>query len=195
MLEELNVQIPQDRRVILVGDTEYACREVVRNLPERMVFVGPMAMDAALYDPPPEKKSGRGRPRKKGRRLKSPKQLIKDRGTPWKPHEMMLYGRRVMVLIKTQTCLWYTVTRTVPFILTVYALVILWYFGNGSWQEDVERARRRAPRYREKIEPSFGDMLGALRRQLWTEHCFSEPSTGQGAAKINTVLLECLCAA
>ena len=287
MLEELDAHIPLDRRVILVGDTEYACRGVVRNLAPRVVFVGPMAMDAALYDPPPEKKSGRGRPRKKGRRLKSPKQLIKDRSVRWKPQEMLLYGRRVTVLVKTQTCLWYTVagarlvrmivtrdpsgriedrayfstdaemtpteiaqyfslrwtqeemhrnvkqhlgledpqngwwrrpngkrknkkipgpkphkergrkavTRTVPFVLTTYALVILWYFSNGSWQEDVERARRRAPWYREKKEPAFGDMLAALRRQLFAEPNFSEPTDALGPAKTADTLLEWLCAA
>jgi len=287
MLTELELQIPQERAVILVGDSEYACREVVRSLSERMVFIGPMAMDAALYDPPPKKKSGRGRPCKKGARLKSPKQLIKNRSVRWQPQEMLLYGKRITVLVKTQTCLWYTVaggrfvrmivtrdpngriedrayfstdakmspseiaqyfslrwtqeemhrnvkqhlgledpqngwwrrpkgkrknkkipgpkphkergekavTRTVPFILTVYALVILWYLGNGSWKEDVERARRRAPWYREKKEPSFGDMIAALRRRLWTERNFSEPGAEQGSAKISDALLDLLCAA
>jgi hypothetical protein len=61
MIEELNTWIPVDRRVILVGDTEYACQELVRGLPERITFVGPMNMDAALYAPPPSKKAGRGR--------------------------------------------------------------------------------------------------------------------------------------
>jgi len=48
------------------------------------------------------------------------------------------------------------VSRTVPFILTLYGLVVLWYFGNGSAREDVNRARRLSPWYREKSEPSFG---------------------------------------
>jgi hypothetical protein len=109
MMEELIARIPQERKVILVGDSEYACHEVVRNLPERVVFIGPMSMDAALYDPPPEKRKGRGRPRRKGKRLLSPKQLIASNDIPWEPHEMLLYGKTVNVLIKTQTCLWYTV--------------------------------------------------------------------------------------
>jgi len=87
------------------------------------------------------------------------------------------------------------VTRTVPFILTIYALVVLWYFGNGSAREDVERARRLSPWYREKTEPSFSDMLAALRRQLWAERNFSAPSYEQGSSKINAALLEWLCAA
>jgi len=287
MIEEINTWLPRDRAVILVGDTEYACREVVRGLPRRIEFVGPMSMDAALFDPPPVNAKGRGRPRKKGRRLLSPKQLIAAEHIPWERHEMLLYGKTVIVLIKTQVCLWYTVAggrlvrmivtrdpngriedrayfstdaemsvqkiaqsfsvrwtqeemhrnvkqhlgledpqngwwrrpkgerrdkripgpqphrergekaviHTVPFVLTIYALVILWYFCNGSAQEDVERARRRAPWYREKTEPSFGDMLAAVRRRLWAERNFSEPSAEQGAAKINAALLDWLSAA
>ena len=87
------------------------------------------------------------------------------------------------------------VTRTVPFILTIYALVVLWYFGEGTVRKDVERARRRAPWYREKTEPSFGDMLAALRRHLWSERNFSAPSNEQGSSKINTSILDWLCAA
>jgi len=286
MMEEMNTWLPRNRAVILVGDTEYACREVVRGLP-RIEFVGPMNMDAALFEPPPANVQGRGRPRKKGRRLLSPKQLIAAEHIPWEPHEMLLYGRTVTVLVKNQLCLWYTVaggrlvrmivtrdpsgriedrayfstdaemsveelaqsfslrwtqeemhrnvkqylgledpqngwwrrprgrrrnekipgprphkkrgekavTRTVPFILTIYALVVLWYFGNGSAREDVERTRRLSPWYREKTEPSFSDMLAALRRELWAERNFSAPSYEQGSSKINAALLEWLCAA
>jgi hypothetical protein len=287
MLDEINEWIPSTRVVTLVGDTEYACRELVRNLPRRVVFVGPMHMDAALYDPPPKKAPGRGRPRKRGKRLLSPNGLIRARKIPWEPREMVLYGKPVTVLIKNQTCLWYTVaggrflrmivtrdpngriedrayfttdpemkvekiakifslrwtqeemhrnvkqhlgmedpqngwwrrprgkrrnkkipgpkphktrgekavSRTAPFVLTVYALIVIWYFSHGCVREDVNRTRRRAPWYREKTEPSFGDMLAALRRHLWTERNFSDSSTGQGAAKLNETLLESLCAA
>jgi hypothetical protein len=287
LVETAVARIPENRVVMLVGDTEYACREVVRDLPERIAFVGPMNMGAALYDPPPAKGTYRGRPRKKGKRLLSPKQLIAARGIPWESHDLVLYGRKVTVLIKTQTCLWYrvaggrlvrmivtrdpkgriedrayfvtdagmgveeiaqsfalrwtqeemhrnvkqhlgledpqngwwrrtkgrrrkkklpgprphkergarAVSRTVPFVLTTYALVVLWYLANGNPRGDVERARRRAPWYRDKTEPSFGDMLAALRRRLWAERNFRNPSAGQGASKFDAVLMEWLCAA
>jgi hypothetical protein len=287
MIEEINTWLPQDRTVILLGDTEYACCKVVHSLPERITFVGPMSMDAALFEPPPETTKGRGRPRRKGRRLLSPKQLISAEHIPWEPHEMMLYGKTVTVMTKSQTCLWYTVagsrlvrmivtrdpsgriedrayfstnaemkveeiarsfslrwtqeemhrnikqnlgledpqngwwrrpkgkrrdkkipgpkphkergekavTRTVPFILTIYALVVVWYFGNGSAQEDVMRVRKRAPWYRDKTEPSFVDMLAALRRHLWAERNFSAPSHGRDSAKFDAALLDWLCVA
>ena len=87
------------------------------------------------------------------------------------------------------------VNRTVPFVLTVYALVVIWYFSHGCARDDVERARRRAPWYLEKSEPSFGDMTAALRRHLWAERNFSDPCTEQEAEKLNAAILEWMCAA
>ena len=87
------------------------------------------------------------------------------------------------------------VTRTVPFLLTVYALVVLFSFSNDTAQEDVERSPRRAPWYRDRTEPSFGDMLASLRHHLWAERNYSEPSIGAGSSKIDASLLDWLCAA
>ena len=87
------------------------------------------------------------------------------------------------------------VQHTVPFILTVYALIVLWYFYNGDVQEDVERARRRAPWYRHKNEPSFGDMLAAFRRRLWAERIFGRARNYPGSSKIHQGLEDLLCAA
>ena len=177
----------------------------------------------ALYDPPPKKDSGRGRPRKKGTRLKSPKQLIKDRSVRWEPQEMVLYGRRITVFVKTQTCLWYTVagSRPVRMIVTrdpkgriedrayfstdaeMTPTEIAQYFSLRWSQEEMHRNVKQHlgledPQngwYREKKEPSFGDMLAALKRHLWTERNFSEPSDEQGSSKINDSLLDYLCVA
>lgn len=278
--------VPQGRRIFLIGDTEYACENVVRDLPTRVVFVGPMNMDAALYAPA-QPRTGRGRKPKKGKRLLSPRQLINAGNILWQSRTPVLYGRKVEVLIKEQVGLWYQVAgtrmvrmivtrdpkgriedrayfitdhqmtmdqiartfsyrwsqeemhhnvkqylglqdpqngwwrrengqrfdkkvsgpqpdkhrgqnaveHTVPFILTVYALTVLWYLANGDVQSDVERARRRAPWYRHKTEPSFGDMLASLRRYLWAEMNFRDPSVAQGCAKIDERLEDLLCAA
>jgi hypothetical protein len=287
LVEKVSELIPEKRRVLLIGDTEYAGREVVRGLTDRIVFVGPMHMGAALYDMPQRNNKGFGRPRKKGTRLLSPIQLIESNKTPWKSRRLTLYGKKVQVLTKTQNCLWYrvagnrlvrmivtrdpkgriedrayfvtdakmgvreiaqsfsmrwsqeemhrnikqylgledpqngwwrrpkgqrrnkripgpkphktrgakAVAHTVPFILTIYALVVLWYLVNGSAKDDVERARARAPWYRDKVEPSFADMLAALRRCLWAEQSFSEPNTGQDFSKYHAALIDYLCAA
>jgi hypothetical protein len=278
LLEMVSGWSEPEREIHLIGDTEYACRALVRGLPQRIVFIGPMHIDAALYAPPPPNQR-RGRPRKKGKRLRSPKQLIDAKHIRWQARTLTLYGRQVEVLVKTQTALWYRVaasrlvriivtrdpkgriddrayfstdadlivdqvaesfsqrwsqeemhhnvkhhlgledpqngwwrrvagrrrdtrvagpqphalrgklaaTRTVPFVLTTYAIVVLWYFANGNAREDVERVRRRAPWYRHKTQPAFGDMLAALRRHLWAERNISEPSANQGSAKIDAL--------
>jgi hypothetical protein len=278
--------VPTQCKIVLIGDTEYACKTLVHTLPARVKFIGPMNIDGALYALP-EPTRGRGRPRKKGQRLRSPKQLIDAEDIPWKPRRIVLYGRKVEVLVKTQTCLWYrvaggrllrmivtrdpqgriedrayfstnpemsiddiarrfsrrwtqeemhhnikqhlgledpqngwwrrpagqrrdmklpgpqpheqrgahAVTRTVPFILTTYALVAVWYLANGCPADDVARARQRAPWYLHKMEPSFGDMLAALRRQAWAEQNITDPGVLLDSAKLDEDLKDLLCAA
>lgn len=70
--------------------------------------------------------------------------------------------------------------RTVPFILTAYSLVVLWYLRHGSPEEDVDRARRWAPWYRHKAEPSFADMLYSVRKELWGDPIFRKPASHRG---------------
>ena len=71
MIELLSSWVPGDRQLEIVGDSEYACRTLVRKLPSNQHFTGPMSMDAALYSMPGEYQ-GRGRKRLKGDRLLSP---------------------------------------------------------------------------------------------------------------------------
>jgi hypothetical protein len=59
----------------LVGDGAYACKELLLDLDERVVFVGRMRGDAAVYDPQvrPAKQGQRGRKAKKGAKLPKPR--------------------------------------------------------------------------------------------------------------------------
>ena len=256
VLLEWNVEL--GRRLTLITDSEYACRTIVKHLPAAVTFIGPVVMNAALFDfPSPQQKPGRGAPRKRGDRLPTPAQLITDPSYPWIETTVTLYGRSVAVLVKTVTCLWYQVaglrpvrlviTRdpkghfedrvffctdkdlpivdvlrlfccrwslkvtffntkqllgledprngwgllknrrrgekrtgpqprddkgrkavepTVPCLLYLYGLVYVWYFENGKPDQDVARARFLAPWDRHKREPSFADILDALRRDL-----------------------------
>ena len=108
-------RVPEERRVVVAADTEYACNVVVRNLPPGVEFIGPMHMKAAFYAPPPPRPQGkRGPDRKKGDRLPSPQQLIDDDQVPWQRRTINLYGRQVDVLVKTQVGLWYHVAGTRP---------------------------------------------------------------------------------
>jgi hypothetical protein len=87
------------------------------------------------------------------------------------------------------------VERTVPFILTVYGLVVLWYFEFGDYEKDVDRARQWAPWYRHKNEPSFGDMLASLRRHIIAERNLRDPAIDAGSEKFDETLVEWLCGA
>ena len=111
--------IPAGYRLFVAGDAEYACQTLVRGLAKTTTFVGPMGMDAALYEPAGPYQ-GFGRPRKKGRRLCSPRQLAAKGSVRWKRVTINAYGRKVKVLVKTMTCLWYTVaaTRLVKIVVT-----------------------------------------------------------------------------
>lgn len=58
------------------------------------------------------------------------------------------------------------VRRTAPMALVLYSLIIAWFHQHGHRQVTFPDR----PWYRQKREPSFGDMLTTLRRLSWTEH-------------------------
>jgi len=74
MLAEVLGWFPS-RRFTLVADGAYAAKTLLRDLDERVTFVGGLRGDAALYDPrvPPGKPGKRGPKAKKGARLPGPK--------------------------------------------------------------------------------------------------------------------------
>lgn len=104
-----------DREVMLVGDSEYACCTVIKHLPARFHFTGPVVMNAALFQlPARSKKRGPGAPRKKGDRLPTPAKLVSNRAYPWVELTVTIYGRPVAILIKTLVCQWYQVAGCRP---------------------------------------------------------------------------------
>ena len=88
-----------------------------------------------------------------------------------------------------------TVRHTVPLIFCVYGLVIVWYLRHGDAKRDVERARRLSPWYRHKREPSFADMLGAVRRELWAARIMAYPSLRRIRRNIITLIPDWMAAA
>lgn len=111
MIRQLASWIPEGRALQVVGDREYACQTVVRNLPKDVIFIGSMHMKAALYALPKPLK-GRGRPPLKGKRLPSPEELPNDRSIPWEEAEVLIYGKKITLKVKSMRCLWYTVAHT-----------------------------------------------------------------------------------
>jgi len=63
------------------------------------------------------------------------------------------------------------VERAHPMAWFVDSLTILWYCSEGHRGSHVERER---PWYRAKMTPTFTDMLGALRLQMWEHEVYGE---------------------
>ncbi len=109
MIAVLATWLREERKMHVVADSEYACNTVLSNLPEGVIFTGPLPMNAAVYAKPQDKREKRrGRPRSKGERLPSPQKLIRMTSKPWKNVKVSIYGRSVPVLLKTQACMWYS---------------------------------------------------------------------------------------
>lgn len=67
------------RSFCLVADKAYINATVLKDLPDNVVVIGPLSKKAALYLPAMAKVSGqKGAPRKKGRRLPTPGQLLEE---------------------------------------------------------------------------------------------------------------------
>src|SRR5262249_18629233 len=69
-----------------------------------------------------------------------------------------------------------SVQRAHPMAWFVGNLVVLWYAEVGRHQE---QARRHRPWYKDKVSPTFADMLACLRLHLWRSWLSSEPSRAQ----------------
>jgi hypothetical protein len=67
------------RECWLVGDAAYLTAAVLKGRPANLHVIGPLRWDAALYGLPPARRPGqRGRARKKGDRLPTPRHMIED---------------------------------------------------------------------------------------------------------------------
>ena len=75
-----------------------------------------------------------------------------------------------------------------PLILTVYGIVAVWFFQYGNAEREVAKQRKAKPWYRLKTEPSYADMLAALRRTFWTARISMHPTPRPHRAKIIRLL-------
>jgi DDE superfamily endonuclease/Archaeal putative transposase ISC1217 len=82
----------------------------------------------------------------------------------------------------------HAIEHTLPIGFLAYALVLLWYFHYGKPKEDVARARSEAPWYTQKIEPSFADMLVAIRHSIWKQRLTAHPSRKRLPEKVEDFL-------
>jgi DDE superfamily endonuclease len=107
MIQILAGWVP-DRTIHVTGDSEYCGRAISRHLPDHVHLISRMTMKAALYERPPQHSGGRGRRRKKGKRLPSPLEMAENKKWSWTKTALPLYGKRVRVWYKTVDALWYS---------------------------------------------------------------------------------------
>lgn len=98
------------RVLVVVGDSAYAALDFLHacvSLVQPVTVITRLRLDAALYEPAPPY-SGKGRPRKKGKRLPTPQQLIDNPDTHWTRMTLPWYNHQPRELdIATQTAVWY----------------------------------------------------------------------------------------
>jgi hypothetical protein len=84
-----------------------------------------------------------------------------------------------------------SVERAHPMAWFVGSLTVLWYCLEGHEGAHVVRER---PWYKEKVTPTFADMLGALRLQMWEHEVYGESGEGLPSPECIEMLLHKLAA-
>jgi len=98
-----------DRYIVLVGDSAFAAIEFLAAVRKYVCVVTRLRLDANLFDFPPQKRKGRGRPPIKGKRLKKLSAILNDPKVSWQRYRVSLwYGRSNRVVeIASGTAIWY----------------------------------------------------------------------------------------
>lgn len=107
MINTLAAWLP-DRTFIFCGDGAYA--SVAKQLPANVQLVSRIRKDAAIYDTPQPKKTGKpGRPCTKGPRLPAPKDMAPVKKKNWLRLKLDLYGNPSVRDVFQFKALWYEV--------------------------------------------------------------------------------------
>jgi hypothetical protein len=102
------------RTIYAVVDSAYAARPLLEGRPANVHVLSRLRPDAALWARPGRRRPGqRGRPRRKGHRVPTPKAMAAVRRR-WDPLPVTLYGRAVTPLVFGCTALWYGALRDQP---------------------------------------------------------------------------------
>jgi hypothetical protein len=107
MLKLLRRWLPR-RELVVVGDNAYAALEFLDGARQVAVtFIARLRLDAALYEPAPPY-SGRGRPRKKGKRLPPLATVLANPTTAWQTLSLTWYnGQQRQMDIASGTAVWF----------------------------------------------------------------------------------------
>jgi hypothetical protein len=168
-----------DRAVYLVADSAYINSVVLRDRPSNLQVIGPLPLKAALYDLPGEPASNpRGRKRKKGGRLATPKEMFQDTASRPAVDQEVTFAGETKKRLRLQTLervLWYTGCKTEP------VQVVMVRDLSGAWTDTAllcTKVGSSAPEViqgyarRWSVEVMFHDSkqyLGLQDPQVWCE--------------------------
>jgi len=98
-----------NRLIVIVADSSFAVIELIAAVRRHACFVTRLRLDANLFEPAPERRGGRGRPRKKGRKLRKLTEVLTDKATVWTAITMAEWygGKRCRLEYVTGTAIWY----------------------------------------------------------------------------------------
>jgi hypothetical protein len=101
-----------EKQIIFVGDSSYAALDLLNAVREKVAIVTKLRLDAALYEAAPARKSGQtGRPRKKGSRLPTLKQVSRNPQTKWEKLIVNWYGAEREIEITSGKCVWFHIGK------------------------------------------------------------------------------------
>ncbi len=111
MIRQLRRWLP-NRSLVVVADSASAVIELLAcalGMPQPVTVMTRLRLDAALYDPAPERKKGtNGRPRLKGARQPALAHRLADPQTVWETVTVSWYGGQTRTVeVATGTALWY----------------------------------------------------------------------------------------
>jgi DDE superfamily endonuclease len=110
MIRQVHRWLPT-RQLLIVADESYAVVAFLANVVRlpHLTVVTRMRLDAALYDPAPQREAGkRGRPAVKGKRQPTLAKRLGDSQTVWQERTVAWYGGITRTVeIATGTALWY----------------------------------------------------------------------------------------
>ncbi len=111
MILQLRRWLP-NRTIVVVADSSYAALDLLRfcqSMSQPVTFITRLRLDAALYEPAPTRLPGQmGRPRLKGQRLPTLKELLDRPDTRWSRTSVAWYNNDTRVVeLNSHTALWY----------------------------------------------------------------------------------------
>jgi DDE superfamily endonuclease len=121
------------RRVYLLGDSAYVNASVLRDRPGNLEVIGPLPPRAALYQAPgPAEPGRRGRRRKKGERLPTPKQMLEmpEQFVADERAFALPSGEKALRVQALRGVLWYTGCQEQR------VAVVLLRDPSGSWRDE-----------------------------------------------------------